>query len=122
MPHTNMPKSFSVRCLRGVDQGICATDCIDEFEILGDGVPMFRITYDYGMDDNEQTMSVRNVGHLNVSDLPFFNSGFQLGGKLMEFLDQLLNEQDKEFYADCFHDEEGEPVMFSINKLIFGGE
>lgn len=117
---SHQPKSFSLRCIRGVDQGMCPSDCIDEFEILADGQPAFRVIYDYGL-DGDQVMTIKEllVGY-TISDLPFISNGFQLGAKLMQFLDQLLGEQDMEFYADCFHDEEGESVMYSVTELMLG--
>ena len=113
------PKSFSLRLVRGIDTGIDPKDCVDEFEIVADGQPAFRITLDYGMDGVEQTMTVTAlIPECPAWELPFIGNGFYLGAKVMNFLDDLLYAKDVEFYADCFVDEEGNPITYPLSEVL----
>ena len=117
----NVRFDFSLRCVRGIDQGMCATDCIDVFEIDVNAVPVMRISYDYGLDSGRDTMSIETLSeHITLDGLPKSSYGFMLGAKLIEFLNELLHKIDAEFYADCFFDADGRPISHPINKLMYG--
>lgn len=101
-----LPANYTVRCIEGVDQSMTAETFIDRFQIIGDGLPLFTISFNYESDGHQGDCDARlcRLTELKPEELPFVCNGFQLIGKLRDWLDEQLTQDGGEFYAGCFVD------------------
>lgn len=118
----NAIKKYTVRCIEGADQSMSAADCIDRFQILGDGVPLFTVSFDYATANHagDCDARVRCLTPDGVpSLLPFINSGIHLIGFLHEWLMTMSEASGAEFFANMFCDDDGMsielPIEFAVN-------
>jgi len=125
MTSNRIPSAFALRLVSGIDQGMAPADCIDVFDVVGDGVPLFRVTYDYTPEGGSEGDCVGRVSCLTdmtPEQLPFIINGFHLMGVVQDRLCDLLTG-DHCFFADMFYDDEtGEaiehPIDFGVRNAI----
>jgi hypothetical protein len=116
--------TLTISCVEGIDQSMCPVSCRDRFQINIDGVPTIELIFDYVlMDKNGELQQDANHGDckaevkmlspLNTLPGPVSN-GFELIGRVMDRLNELLIESEGEFYADLFWDEDGNKKEYPI--------
>ena len=124
---TESAPQYTLSCVEGVDQSMSPMSCRDRFQVKVNDKPMFELTFDYilfgddgelqpGTKNGDCTAKVRVLGPDEFHEFPpQVSNGFDLIGKVMNRLNELLSEAEGEFYADCFWDQDGNKVVHSLS-------
>ena len=120
---SKLPKEFTVICLTGVDRSMSAANCVEVYQIVGDGVPLFNIRFDYWATDSmgDYDVNVRSLTEdIKPYDLPFISDGIDLIRTFYTFLQEEQCKIEGEFVDDAFSDQEtGEPLALPIDFYAF---
>lgn len=116
----NLPKSFSIGMTHHVWEGDGPK--LDQVVIYGDGHALFQITFEYHINgsDADESVKLKCLTSFTPDDLPFIQTSIHLIAKIHDWMCDMLNEQDEQFFNDVFLDEDDERVMYSINELMLG--